>query len=655
MKRIFALSIFTCIAFLSFNLSSQAQANLWTWKSGDDITDQMAVYGTKGVADAANKPGARHSSVGWTDAAGNLWMFSGEGIGTSGWGYLNDLWKYLPATKEWTWVNGDNTANEKGIYGVQGIADPGNKPGGRYQSQTWTDASGNFWLFGGYGGGETAYGWLNDMWKYTPSTGLWTWVSGDKAPYISGVYGTKGVSAPSNKPGGTTEAASWIDAVGNLWMFGGIRVDVNGVTDVMNDLWKFSPASGEWTWVSGDNTWNQLGVYGTKGVANATNKPGGRSHTRGWTDASGNFWIFAGYGFDAYGNDPSNILGQTYLNDLWKYSPSANEWTWMGGNNTGNAQGIYGVKGVPDAANTPGARYYYTSWQDAFGNFWLFGGSGFAEIGFGGNLNDVWKYSTQTNQWTWMSGDKTGNVPGVHGTIDIPDASNKPDGRIGSVALLTSCNLWLFGGAGYGTGGYGRFNDLMSFSSCINGSTLPVKLINFSGNLQNDKASLYWNVSQNETGNYFEIEKSTDGLNFVFQAMIFNTLKGGLESYSFNDSIKLEASAFYRLKIVSERNVISYSNIIKLTPNTSLLSSNIKMMQNPVFTSINFTYHSTANTISNMNVYDVSGRKIWSKPITSQKGSNVVSIDIGNKLVVGYYLLEITNSFERNIDKFIKE
>ena len=194
----------------------------------------------------------------------------------------------------------------------------------------------------------------------------------------------------------------------------------------------------------------------------------------------------------------------------------------------------------------------------------------------------------------------------------------------------------------------------MSFSNC-NLSILPVKLISFNGNLQNDKANLYWNVAENETGNHFELEKSADGLNFSFQIMIFNTLKQGSEGYTFKDPKELEAPAYYRLKIVNKNNTISYSNIIKLTPNTSTLSSQIQMMQNPVLTSLNFTYNSTANTISNMNVYDLSGRKVMSIPITSLKGSNVVSMDISNKLIAGSYLLEITNSFERNIAKFIKE
>jgi len=36
-----------------------------------------------------------------------------------------------------------------GIYGTLGSPASGNMPGARKNAATWTDSSGNFWLFGG--------------------------------------------------------------------------------------------------------------------------------------------------------------------------------------------------------------------------------------------------------------------------------------------------------------------------------------------------------------------------------------------------------------------------------------------------------------------------------------------------------------------------
>ncbi|MGD0546816.1 MAG: kelch repeat-containing protein [Terracidiphilus sp.] len=84
-------------------------------------------------------------------------------------GSLNDLWKFNPTTKEWTWVSGSDTANAKGVYGTLGVATASNVPGARGGSVGSIDSNGDLWLFGGYGDDSTgAQGNLNDLWRYQP-------------------------------------------------------------------------------------------------------------------------------------------------------------------------------------------------------------------------------------------------------------------------------------------------------------------------------------------------------------------------------------------------------------------------------------------------------------------------------------------------------
>lgn len=125
---------------------------------GDHSIDNIGIYGTKGLAASTNKPGARTSATTWRDHAGNLWMFGGLGMSNSEQGYLNDLWKFNPATNQWIWVKGDSSILQYSIYGTQGAAAVTNKPGGIYASVSWTDNSGNLWLFGGFGYTEGDFG-----------------------------------------------------------------------------------------------------------------------------------------------------------------------------------------------------------------------------------------------------------------------------------------------------------------------------------------------------------------------------------------------------------------------------------------------------------------------------------------------------------------
>ena len=109
---------------------------------------------------------------------------------------------------------------------------------------------------------------------------------------------------------------------------------------------------GDWTWMGGSTTLGsnggQPGIYGTLGSPASTNIPGGREQTLSWTDASGNAWLFGGYGEDSTG---VGFGGE--LNDLWKFDPKLGtngEWTWMGGSNVAPPSQTFGAAGQPGQA-----------------------------------------------------------------------------------------------------------------------------------------------------------------------------------------------------------------------------------------------------------------------------------------------------------------
>jgi N-acetylneuraminic acid mutarotase len=211
----------------------------WTWVAGSNLRNQIGLYGSLGVPDPSNAPGARYSAVSWTDLAGNFWIFGGTGDGSAGQsGFLNDLWKY--SNGQWTWMSGSTLAYQAGVYGTQGAAGASNTPGSRQNAVSWTDSSGNLWVFGGNGVDSTgATGLLNDFWKY--SNGEWSWISGPKVINQNGVYGIQGMLAPGNIPGARLVASGWVDANGNFWLFGGNGFPAAGTEGNMNDLWMYFP------------------------------------------------------------------------------------------------------------------------------------------------------------------------------------------------------------------------------------------------------------------------------------------------------------------------------------------------------------------------------------------------------------------------------
>lgn len=287
----------------------------WTWTGGSAVPGVPGVYGTQGVASTSNIPGPRGGAVAWTDSNGNFWLFGGfEGASaliTQG-GSLDDLWEFNPASKEWTWVSGSSAPNQPGVYGTQGVASASNIPESRSDAVSWTDRSGNLWLFGGLEGVFSGSGRvpdLNDLWEFNTTTKQWTWVGGSSAANQPGIYGTIGVASTGNTPGSRSNAVSWSDSSGNLWLFGGEGIDSMSAYGDLSDLWEFNTATKQWTWVGGSNKANQPGTFGTVGVGAASNTPGAKDSAVAWTDSSGNFWLFGG----------GRSAG--FFNDLWRYHP----------------------------------------------------------------------------------------------------------------------------------------------------------------------------------------------------------------------------------------------------------------------------------------------------------------------------------------------
>ena len=573
---------------------------------------------------------------------------------------------------EWTWESGDTTTNTGASYGLKGTPAASNKPGNRDSHSGWKDPSGNFWIFGGEDYSQNVY---DDLWEYSPSTGWWTWVSGSNAINNPGTYGTQGIAAAGNVPGGRLGQAGFSDPSGNFWIFGGTGKDDSGNYGQLNDLWEYSPSSGKWTWASGSSTANSQGVYGAIDYTAAGYQPGGRKAANGLADASGNLWIFGGFGYDGAGN-----VG--YLGDMWTYNPSANRWAWFAGSNTINNVGVYGTKGTANPANMPGARYGAAAAIDASGNIWVFGGFGYDAAGNVGYLNDLWEFSTHTDEWTWIGGGTTVNGAAVYGTQGTAAATSMPGARFSQNMVIDGGgHIWIFGGEGIdGNGNQGLLNDLWAYSptthewNWVSGSNIrnqpgvfgteglaaltneppgralstawvdassniwvmgggnfssadrndlwkfnlviPLALdnIQLQGHSHDGANLLNWETMEETGPANFNVERSTDGTTFTDLGTVA-ALGSGAIPYLFTDSHPpAVGNAFYRIKIVAASGNIGYSSTIVLT---AVASCNVGVFPNPTMSGVTLNIGKADLLNTPVKLFAIDGRLIGAQLITS--------------------------------------
>lgn len=417
--------------------------NEWTWFSGYNATvnaDQLGLYGEfdSGLTPI---PGARQGALRWTDQDGNFWMQGGSIATNTDFGFFNDLWKYDTEKEFWEYLGGSTELEfNEGNYGSKGIGNVSNIPRNRWHGTSWTGQDGKLWFFGGIHRNQAIndVGWLNDLWFYDPQEKVYTWVAGSTGLNASGIYGQKGQSSTAHIPSARSSSAYWSDNEGNFYLFGGY-----GGFQYNNDVWKLNSNTLEWTWISGNNFQNTPGSYGEKGVAASTNEIGARRYMNAMRDKEGMVWVFGGQGYDSEAQ-----FG--YLNDLWQYNPTTNEWKWISGPKVTDQPGVFGTKGVASADNIPPSRYGYESWIDDAGDIWIMGGVGVLKgepNDFAAYLNDLWKYDTKTNLWTWVGGDEFAEVTPQFGTQGEFNESNVVDRRWRMQGFGTSDkSIWLFGG-----------------------------------------------------------------------------------------------------------------------------------------------------------------------------------------------------------------
>jgi len=394
----------------------------WAWIKGDNGDPSKAnAFGTKGVTDSANVITSAFGSR-YLNESGNLVAFGGVGFDDSGiLGSYSSLFKY--DRTDFTWIAGSNAADAVGNWGALGVTASTNTPSGRFHPGfAQGSAAGSYYVFGGRGYDiNRGIGPLNDLWYFNGTD--WTWLKGSSAFSAAGTFGTKGTPATGNTPGARHLLDMHKLSTDELILFGGQGNASNTNFGRLNDLWKFNGTN--WVWVSGSNVINQTATYGTKGVTDAANIPGARSHYCSIVDSSDNLWIFGGIGNNTTGT-------QLPLNDLWKFDGT--NWTWVAGTTSHNDAGTWGTRGQAHQDNTPPSMSSCSMALDSNNHIWVFGGA----ASNGAKYNSLWRFDGEN--WTHIKGTSSLDEPLSH--VGVGNAANTPGG-------MDAAAMWIHSGVLY--------------------------------------------------------------------------------------------------------------------------------------------------------------------------------------------------------------
>lgn len=180
--------------------------------------------------------------------------------------------------------------------------------------------------------------------------------------------------------------------------------------------------------------------------------------------------------------------------------------------------------------------------------------------------------------------------------------------------------------------------------------TLPVNMIDFSANRQNNTVLLNWATAVEINNKHFRVQRSANGRDFYDIGIV----NAGSGNYNFTDGRPLPGLNYYRLMQVDNDGRGMVSNIIKLA-DANDSPENLVIYSNPVNDKLVFTYKASKKSAGTVKLFDLTGRLVQQSPVSFTNGYNSKEINV-QQLGKGVYLLEVVNGLtqEKSILRFMK-
>lgn len=251
------------------------------------------------------------------------------------------------------------------------------------------------------------------------------------------------------------------------------------------------------------------------------------------------------------------------------------------------------------------------------------------------NVSNIEVINPQGNSvYTWATTD--GNIVGNPvSTIITADA---PGTYIVTQQLMAGCSVYA--------------SDTVVVLYEKDCTTLESNKINFNASLKNKQPVLHWTSYINESTNYYEVQRSTDGKNFeTIERIINNKTSSPVETYSFIDKEPDNNQVFYyRIKVINYHSIL-YSRILSIDIKAE--NNLFSMLPNPASNYVKITVTSIKNQGSNLAIYNIAGELLYTRKHDLKEGINTITVQDLNRWRTGVYMVQISSANLNHWQKLI--
>ena len=243
-----------------------------------------------------------------------------------------------------------------------------------------------------------------------------------------------------------------------------------------------------------------------------------------------------------------------------------------------------------------------------------------------------------SNGTSWTAG-RVLTVTGWQGSYN---GTTGTSGKIftGSSAELSAAKLAQIRFTNPGNGSTFSATQLSTGEIVATSVVVPVEFISFNAKPKNNVVELNWQTATETNNDYFAIERSIDGVNWIS----IDTVKGvgttnAISNYTYTDEAPLFGLSYYRLKQVDFDQKFSYSTIAVVNFEGIKI---VDLFPNPSEGSFNLAIKSSLEATIDLTVYNAIGQIVTTKQIQVLKGANTIHTQFEG--ATGKYLVTVKSS-----------
>ena len=189
----------------------------------------------------------------------------------------------------------------------------------------------------------------------------------------------------------------------------------------------------------------------------------------------------------------------------------------------------------------------------------------------------------------------------------------------------------------------------------IAATSLPLTLINFSGQRAGNDVRLDWTTASEQNTALFEVQRGTNGADFsaVGQVQAAGNSTQTLQ-YTYTDALPTASATawLYRLKLADLDGRFTYSPVLRISAPATGLS--FSAYPNPFRQQVVITAEAAEAGKAQLTMRDMGGKLLLRQDLSLQKGASSFSLPSTAQLGKGIYLLNIATSHGQQTLRLVK-